>query len=734
MAISRLTITFNEDFENDDIISFEVYDSETTLTDTYSYICTNVPRVYQEFIQPTPLDTDGLATCESYMSAIFEDEGSVKWSLVQNSNSLQLTAVSDSSTFQNATTLLDVDFVYAEIPIETPKPSYYYEFEDLKGIEHRVEIKYNPSPTSWVEIKGNYTIENPSDDDILSPLRPKQVTCNLEADLDLNFEDIYTEEERIYKVTVIRGGDTIFIGWLSSDGLYENYVADKWIISLSAIDGLGYLDDISYINDDSSLYSGKQTDIEKLKIVLGKTELALGIRTCINIYYDGLSEVDILSNTNFNAERYYADDNNEPFTCKQILLSVLEKYNAVIVQDGGYWYIYRPNEVFNNADLTFYNYTSSGVLDGTYQKDITHNIGSQIDGFYPHFVNENQQKSLKRSLGAYRLNLKYGRVFPYYQNTLLNWDDSSTIDDWTILNSSFVSPCDSLQGIKVTNAASPTVVMESDTYTVDGTPRVQFQVTYSNLNDVNPVLGTGGAVFNAKIIYTKGANTYYLTRDGVWTTSDELIQYGIGVGEKNFVLKVVANNELPEADGDIKINLYDAGFGLAIYPLCIHNMSLQTYIGEDESQGAFYTIEKLVKSTPNTDNVKTVIHGDVPDNTYYSAIYENDETTNTENWYRKGYEESKPLLRIMIEDRLRMSYKPRVVFEGDVYGYIPLFSMINVNNVKNKMMCTEWGYDANTNITRLKIIELMNNEIQSIDVSYSVTEDYGNTVKPTIKS
>lgn len=743
MSVSRFTIQFNEDFIAGDTISFQLYNTVTTNTTTYLYTCVASSRQINEFVEAPPFVNPGDATCISYRDSILTDYGVTNWTIERTTpNTLQFTSVSEDTVFQNGTTALDVDFTYETIPNPEPptRTSYFYEFTDIKGIEHRVEIEYAANPIEWVEIKGSYEIEVPNNDDILTPLRPKQATLNLDANVDLTFSDLYSEEERVYKVTIIRDSKTILVGWLSSDGLYENFVADKWIISLGVIDGLGYLTDLGYLDEVGAFYSGKQTDIEKLVNSLAKTELSLGIRTSVNIYYEGLSGVDILSNTYFNSERYITENNNEPLSCEDVLTSVLDKYNAVITQEDGYWYIYRPNEIFDSANLTFYNYDSDGVLvsgENTITKDIAFNLGSQNDDFYPHHVNSNQQKSLRRSLGIYRLNFKYGKVFPYYENVNLLWTNTTTIPEWTINTASggenFIFPCDNLQGFKVFNASSPIVVAFTDDYIVDESPQVEFTVTFSNTNDVKPLLGTGGATFNCKIIYTKGANTYHLTREGKWVTSNPLIQFAIGVGEKNFTLRIISE-PLPEVDGTLRIDLYDAGFGLATFPLCIHKMVIQTYNGEEVSQGQNYTIEKVSNFTPNSDKIEKVLNGDVPDNTYYSAIYENDQTTNTEFWYRKNYTESKPLLRIMVEDRMRMNFKPKVLFEGDIFGYLPFFSRVNVANVKDKMMAIEWGYDASNNITRVKLLELFNEDFDNLDVIYSVTEDYGDTVKPVIKS
>lgn len=750
--LHKLTIIFNTDFEENDQLIFELYNTVSTNTDTYTYTWVTGQREKNEVIVSPSFINPGDSSAISYKDAISLDYGKNDWTIIRaSSNILELTTVSENTEFRNASIVdssgsdLDVFFSYEEVPNPIPitKTSYYYEFTDIEGVEHRVNIEYAKNPQEWVEIKGSYTLQVAPNDELLTPLRPKEAVLNIEANSDLTFSDLYTEEEKVYKVTVIRNSVNEFIGWLSSDGLYEDYVTDKWVITLSAIDGLGYLKELSYVDDIGSLYSGKQTDIEKISNTLAKTDLDLDFRTSINIYYNGLSGVDVLSNTYFNTERYTTNDNNEPLSCEKVLLSVLQKYNAVIVQEKGVWKICRPNEIFEDSNITFYNYDSLGVLkvgENTVSEDIAFNLGSQIDDYYPHHINSNQRKSIKNSLGIYRTVFKYGRVFPYFSNVNLVWTNPTTLPDWTINTGggaeNFIFPYQDLQSLLLYTPASIFMLADTGDYTVDDTPRIQFEATFSNTNNFKTPsflgLGTGGATFNAKVKYVKGANTYHLTKEGKWVTSNPLIQHAIGAGEKNFTLKVVSD-EVPESDGDIRIELWSPGFGFAIYPLVVHSIALSTYIGEEQSQGQKYTIEKIANFTPRTDEVQELLNGDVPNNTYYSTIYENDQATATEFWSREGSTEIKPLLRIMVEDRMRMNWKPRVVFEGDVYGYVPFLSRVNLNNIKDKMMLSEWGYNASTNITTIKLIEIMNENFNDDDVIFSIEEDYGETVKPTIK-
>lgn len=746
-VINKLLIDFQADITATNVIYFEVFNRGTTTTTSYTYTFVDTNRQINEVLTGT-FGVVGEGSAINLKDAIETDYGSsIQFTITRSADILTLTGESSDIFFQNATyngstTPSDVKLTYRSESIE-PEPTttaYYFEFKDVKDIQHRVNIyKANTTP-EYVQIEGNCTLESQDDEDTMTSLRPQMLNVNLLANTSLTFEDLYTEQERVYKVEYIRNSVTEFIGWLSPEGLYENYVEDKWYINLQAIDGLGYLEDIAYTNEDRLLFSGKQSFIEIITNCLAKTNLELPFRTSVNVYYDGLSGVDVLSNIYANSERFVNNDDNDALSCKEVLKSCLELFNATLLQNGGYWYIYRPIEAHDSANITFYNYDKDGVLISgteTIAKDISFSLGSQIDSYYPHHANANQQKSIKRSLGAYRVNLQYGNVFPYYQNVNLDWTNSTTIPEWTISGSGEIIQAYPNRGFLIYRPDSSIDIQATlDDYTVSGDPRIQTEVVFSN-----PLtFYLFKCRINFKIVYYKGSNYYYMNKDGVWISDGSdlendgvLISHTIEANEKNFSLQL-RSDVVPESDGNIFIVIFNPGDSNAEAPIIIEKVAMQSYTGQELPKGLNYTIEKAENYTPATDDVKKVLNGDVADATYYSTIYKNDQTTPTETWNRNGVTELKPILRIMVEDRIRMGWNPRIMFEGDVFGFVPLFSIININNVKEKMLPVNWVYDAYNNVTTLKNVELLNYDFQDDEVLYAQTEDYGETVKPKIRT
>ena len=180
---------------------------------------------------------------------------------------------------------------------------YWFEFTDVKEIIHRVEISKTDFVGDSLQIYGSCSLEYSETDDTLEAVRGSGLRIDLEADSTLTFYDLYSEEERTFSVVYIRDNETLFNGWLSPEGIYESLVSDKWLISLDCTDGLGFLGNLSYVEDATGLiFVGKQSLLEIVVNCLKRTKTPQNILTAIDIYYDGLTQtLDPFANIYFNA-------------------------------------------------------------------------------------------------------------------------------------------------------------------------------------------------------------------------------------------------------------------------------------------------------------------------------------------------------------------------------------------------------------------------------------------------
>ena len=621
---------------------------------------------------------------------------------------------------------------------------YWFEFTDVKTIVHRVEISDATFVGDSTQIYGSCSLEYSETKDTLEPVRGSGLQIDLEADSSLTFYDLYSEEERTFSVVYTRATEILFNGWLSPEGIYESLVSDKWVISLDCTDGLGFLKNLSYVEDATGLnFLGKQSLLEIIVNCLKRTKTPQNILTSIDIYYDGLAQtLNPLDNVHFNADRFIKDDNNTTIMdCEEVLKSVLEPFGAVLTAYKGEWLIYKPNLLVDSTSETFFAYDSLGVALGTPSRtiDFAFALGSQIDAYYPHHANGNQQKTIKSSIGAYRINYKYGLVKSFFNNLYLRSDTTPPllyIEEWTIDDINNVEfPANDL-GLRfdiITDSSPSTLVLTSDSFNFEQGNMLEFNAAFVHYGNYNfsPAARVDQVLF--KIILTDGVDTYYLNNDGEWLSSSAFVSGDIKKTQIDFRL---TSNSMP-INGSVKIEIWrpktlfsiSGSVDEVLLSKCGFSPAGQEL---DDIKGENHTFQRTLKPSSKIKDIKTVFNGDNESDTYVGAIYKADEINTTELWTRFGASETKPLLQIMGEERMKMYSKPLQVYKGDVYGYFNYLSLVTINGLTGKFMPTTYSYDALSNITSLELTEVLNTDILS-DIEYIPTFDYGNVVEPTIK-
>ena len=624
---------------------------------------------------------------------------------------------------------------------------YFFEFKDVKNILHRVEISNVDFVEDSTEVKGSCTLTYSETDDTLSSFRGSGLTIDLEANDALNFDDLYSEDERTFSVTYVRDSTTLFNGWLSPEGLYQSFTQDSWIISLDCTDGLGFLSNLSYVEDATGLiFTGKQSGIEIISNCLKRTEILQNINVSIRIVYTGLlSHYNMLSDIYFNANRFIKDDGITIMNCEEVIKSILEPFGACITSLNGAWYIYKPNDLFNEPYVKFRVYDSDGVIlpGQRLLVDFTTILGSQINGRYPHHVNTNQQISTRSSIGAFRINYKYGLVNSFIPNNFLVSTSDTEIEDFTIIDDTYLSFPPDRQGIYVDAIVSILDVLElTDTITLTEGSRInfftnvvavgadenfaRFEVKLVGLVDTYYLKPVGGAT---------GAGTQDIIFNGEWTTTQTYIVFASYISPSGDVLErrlTIASEDMPES-GDVELKILTSGRSefTPTGSMFIKEVNITPNNADANLQGENHTFQRTDRPSSKIKDVKTVFNGDNPSDIYEGTIYKSDEDTPTSTWNRVGVLEEKPILQIMGEERMRMYASPLKVFDGDVFGYLSYLSVLSIDAVSGKFMPIKYSYDALNNITTLTSLEILNTELE--DLSYEVSAEYGNVVEPTIK-
>jgi hypothetical protein len=610
---------------------------------------------------------------------------------------------------------------------------YFIKYFDVVDIEHRFNIYDDDFSGDSEQIDGKVMLDYSETDNPLEAIRGQGLSVELEADQNLTFNDLWSEEEKTFQCEYKRDGVILFQGWLNPEGFFENWVNTNWIVTFDCVDGLGYLKDLAFIEDATGLpITGRKTYLELLSLALIRTGLALKINTNVDIYYTGLSDsLDVLDNVYANTERYIKDDGETIMSCDEVIRDILEPYAAVLTSLGGEWYIYKPNQLYANSEATFFNYTYLGVPSITPTKVIETSIfiGSNWKGATLHHCSGNQQIRNKASLGAYRINYKYGLSTDLLDNRYLFSTDGIVIDNWSIAQPSFVSlPGAGKRGatLTATTSTAPQLhILASDP--IDVVENIKLDIRIKYISNMFSVIGSSNSDFTVQLQGT--TNTYQLEENGEW-----VITGGVGLNYSMFPFHetsiLLTSNPVPE-DGIIIVFAQRPFVETGTATIFLSLFSIVN-ITESPSnlKGEFHTVQREDKPSSKVDDIKEVATGDNPSDVYEGTIYKTDEITPTETWNRKGVVESKPILQIMGEETMRMSQLPARVFSGDVFGYFNYLSTVTIDGVDGIFEPIKYRYDTKANVIAAEFRQMYANELTDID--YEKTFDYGNTVKPTI--
>ena len=637
---------------------------------------------------------------------------------------------------------------------------YYFEFTDVKEILHRCEIYKDDFVGDSTLIYGSLSLNKANTEDTLECIRGGGLKIDLEANVNLTFSDFYSENERNFSVKYLRNNIELFYGWLSPEGLYESFVNDKWVISLDCTDGLGFLKNLSYVVNSTGLpFSGKQSGLEIIANCLKRTNLSQNIYTSLNIFHENMTITNnVLTETYFNVNRFVKEDKGVTYmNCDEVLRSVLEPFGACLTQRNGSWYIYKPNELYTDTILNMfaYDYNGSALSPTKVDVDFSQLLGSQINNFYPHHVNSNQQLTVDSAIGAYRVNYKYGFVKSLVDNQDLESISDTDIPDFNIIDDTYLSFPIDRSGVIVSAESSI-----SDVLNFENPLNIAENTFLSFYFEYFTSTLSGFTRFSVKFI--GASDTYYLktedltdstnnnaapfgineTYNGSWSTDVEYVEGFSSVQftseEQTSSIRLNAS-EMPES-GDLQITVHTGGNKLFTPSGEAEIKKIQIFLGGNDPnlKGENHTFQIIDKPSTKIEKTKEVFNGDNPSDIYVGTIYEDDEVTPTDLWYRSSVNSRFiPLLRIMGEERMTMYAKPLRVFSGDIYGYVDYLSVISVDGIDNVLfMPIEYNYDALTNTTSVKLKQILNEPlITSVfdKIDYQLTLDYGNVVQPTIK-
>ena len=607
---------------------------------------------------------------------------------------------------------------------------YYLYFDD-----YTLNIyKSNYQGTSS-EIFGSFALKKSSVDTILTPIRGTALELSLESNQTLTFDEFLIEDEFTYKTELLKGNQIIFEGYIKPDGSQQSYVNDAWYVNIESNDVLGALKDLSFVQSNGLRFTGKMSVYNVIKACLDRTRLSMTINTSTEVAYVDYAGSNILKDIYVNAARFIKNENDSVLMdCNEVLTSMLNLFSAVITQQDGNWWIYRPNDLELNGYTTFINQES----DTTFTKNLNAVLGSQINNFYPHHCDGNQQIEVKGAISAYRLNYEYGFLDGFLDNPNLNHNTEMVFTNWTTNPSLptakiiIINDALSSSGLKmiIKEGSGAIDVLTSTSFNTFSDTVLTFR-TKVTTRITRGIFDTN-VQFIIKIITSDG---YFLNGNNQWTLTDSFIRVKtrakINVDfttDYELLMPPILN------DCDITVKICEVRLGVSNSQITATVNYIQILDNEIQRQGIkgeFHTVTRSQPPSSITKENQKVFNGDGID-ILIGSIYKSDQETLTSLWSRKDKFENLPLLGISAMDDLRIQSNPIKLFSGSIYGQIPYMSVITIDNITGLFMPIEYDYDYKTNKSQVKLLEFYNTDIA--DIQYTISSDYGNnTVKPTIK-
>jgi hypothetical protein len=500
------------------------------------------------------------------------------------------------------------------------------DFEDHEGNGKRLDILKDGYTGAILPLVGGaepVIIKWDGDDDFYSPIIGSTCTINLYETDDTNYDDFFNEPEREYKVEIYTSqsiGDALkkraedqggfvenincvdnvltttqdnytlfWTGWLLSDQFKELMAPNPQPIQLTAIDGLGELDNLFVDNTFYSINTGLQTIQASLASILcaALNKIGLGLDVIIN---NELSVFDILGNrsdfvTNVNSfisESVFLSDDYEFFNVKEFLENVLKSVNSRVFQSNGKWVVvnnslyseqavidYVKNYIDENdavpsgigalrqaylkgniETLHFKRFNNSGTFQSDYNYEGLRTVRSDLQPLEVNLLREAERgyKAIKYTTNPPNTNLTYREDAGFeFQNT----------SHWTITNGSFTTNEISLSGNKsfkttATNTGStPTNLAITGNYGLRRDVELKLKLSY--YYDTNKTIQTSTLInkFWCQLYFIAGSTFYYDSNNQNWSTGAKYFFFedNASTSADKWVSQEISIAKLPAAAG-----------------------------------------------------------------------------------------------------------------------------------------------------------------------------------------
>lgn len=620
---------------------------------------------------------------------------------------------------------------------------------------------YLTEPTA--PLYGTVSITPDGADDPFSRIRGQVASIVLDADTGNPLTDLYTDIERQWEVRIIRRSVIEFAGWLNPEGIIEDYVADRWITTLVAEDGLGSLENKAYVNADGDPYTdGKQKLREILRRALLRTgfdwDICFQCRTNSNANYpvevlDGALAGDFFEQT---VDQRVFMNGEEPASSITVVKEIMKAANGYIFSRKGQWYINWSLQFANpsavNNTMRYSKYVLGTGSPIAIYETVDYTVGPQQTSTERHWVNENQSIERRPSIGAAKISMNLTDPASINTNPDLN-NNGSTISGWTAAADARVN-LDGDSGVEIDSGGSFIPLLTSASSVQD----VALQDSVGVEIDLTTTDADQSVVFlRVRVEITDGVTPYYLrysdpaSGDGEleWTTStttdgsDTHLLLGLDGGPGDYNAKV-QSPPVP-VEGSVVVKIYPQSVALGIGAIdALYRYIAVFAIPQSQPESIDHTSERIAAPSSYIESLDEAKLTDWQGYAFKGTLYQPNGTGLTDDGYSRpvapalSYTE---LWRAGVTDRAFLRMKPSRLFRGDLYGWIPYNCRLTIQNFPGIYWAiTDYTWSADLDIVTVAAFELHWDRFDVLepdnvldDIRYTKKVNYGKAIEPTIK-
>lgn len=580
-----------------------------------------------------------------------------------------------------------------------------------------------------------------NDENPYLPIQGSELVINFISENNFSLKDLFESgslTDTKYKVEWYSVGDVtslLWVGFLDTESCSEPIVDDPRVVTLRAVDGLGFLKNSGFTNENNEFQYGKYTLLQCIEWCLVKTELELDLHVSVSIFEESMSD---------------RDDNpvNEPFkqckihtrsikekNCYEVMQEICRAFACTLYQANGVWVIERKHDrwnlIWNNrphyTTIYEYPYVSDTATSVTYT--FNHTSFTPLTGHSRFFLSPYKDVTTTYNYIAPPIprNKNFeGTFLPLFSS---GTNSANAIDYWVYQYGSISSPSpvatipyrnqvyDS-DGIKIIDTYlilprnNPTVaederlicesieVSEGDKVVLSFEHRFKFDVS-----------GSGNA-FMAQLIlygdsgqkYTLDESTLDLNEQGTWTETltsgtGQVIQRSFGSGDDltEWLSFSITTQGLPE-DGLLALWLYEGTPSGNSNETWFRNVKLEMQFFVNDRigiSGQRTEIEQDATYRASYEGFVTI--GDAPKKLINGALFRaTDDTELTTGWYLHDGPDStlRPLIQYTNRAHFQFRHRFKTKVEGTIKNPVLQHPADNANTVIQP--CVELEYGAST--------------------------------------